>query len=36
MRKTKKTLGQLLRERLFVLPRKPTLRDRLMHKLYVG
>jgi hypothetical protein len=37
MRKNKnKTLGQLLREKLFALPKKPTLNQRMMHMLYTG
>jgi hypothetical protein len=33
-KQTKKTLGQLLRKRLFALPKKPTLNERLMHRLF--
>jgi hypothetical protein len=30
----KKTLGKLFRERMFALPKKPTLHERLMHRLF--
>jgi hypothetical protein len=30
----KKTLGKLFRERMFALPKKPTLNERLMHRLF--
>lgn len=31
----KKTLGQLFREKLFALPKKPTLHDRLQWMIHV-
>ena len=33
-KQTKKTLGKLFRERMFALPKKPTLNDRLMKRLF--
>jgi hypothetical protein len=33
-KQTKKTLGRLFRERMFGLGKKPTLNERLMHRLF--